>query len=216
MNVPLIVQAVTVSLFCMADIIAEDESSLVKALRAGDSAAYERLVRDYGARLLAVSKRLLSNHEDALEAVQDGFLSAFRSLESFDGRSQFSTWLHRIVVNASLMKLRSKRRHPEQSIDDLLPTFLADGHQAAPAARWGQSGCDNAEKKEIQALVRSKIESLPDSYRIVLVLRDIEELDTDTVAEMLEIAPGAVKVRLHRARQALRTLLDPVFGKPSK
>ena len=200
----------------MDNVVVEDDSSLVKALRAGDSDVFERLVREYGGRLLVVSKRLLSNHEDALEAVQDGFLSAFRSLDSFDGRSQFSTWLHRIVVNASLMKLRSKRRCPEQSIDDLLPTFLADGHQAAPAAPWRRSGYENAEKKELQTIVRSKIESLPDSYRIVLVLRDIEELDTETVAQMLEITPGAVKVRLHRARQALRTLLDPVFGNPSK
>ena len=200
----------------MDDVVVEDDSSLVKALRAGDSAAFERLVREYGGRLLAVSKRLLPNHEDALEAVQDGFLSAFRSLNSFDGRSQFSTWLHRIVVNASLMKLRSKRRRPEQSIDDLLPKFLANGHQVAPAARWRHSGYETAETNELQALVRSKIEMLPDSYRMVLVLRDIEELDTETVSQMLEITPGSVKVRLHRARQALRTLLDPVFGNPSK
>jgi RNA polymerase sigma-70 factor (ECF subfamily) len=200
----------------MDNVVVEDDSSLVKALRAGDSAAYERLVREYGGRLLAVSKRLLSNHEDALEAVQDGFLSAFRSLDSFDGRSQFSTWLHRIVVNASLMKLRSKHRHPEQSIDDLLPSFLPDGHQVAPSTHWRNSGDETAEKKELQTIVRSKIESLPDSYRIVLVLRDIEELDTETVAQMLEITPGSVKVRLHRGRQALRTLLDPVFGKTSK
>ena len=197
-------------------VAAEDDSSLVASLRAGDPAAFERLVREYGGRLLVVSKRLLSNHEDALEALQDGFLSAFRSLDSFDGRSQFSTWLHRIIVNASLMKLRSKRRRPEQSIDDLLPTFLADGHQMAPSGRWQSSGYDHAEKNELQNLVRSKIESLPDSYRIVLVLRDIEEFETETVAQMLEIAPGTVKVRLHRARQALRTLLDPVFGKTSK
>ena len=200
----------------MDNVVVEDDSSLVKALRAGDSVAFERLVREYGGRLLVVSKRLLSNHEDALEAVQDGFLSAFRSLDSFDGRSQFATWLHRIVVNASLMKLRSKRRRPEQSIDDLLPTFLADGHQVAPDAPWRRSGYENAEKKELQAMVRSKVESLPDSYRVVMVLRDIEELDTVTVAQMLEITPGTVKVRLHRARQALRTLLDPVFGNHSK
>jgi len=200
----------------MDHIVVEDESSLVSSLRAGDAVAFERLVRDYGGRMLAVSKRLLSNHEDALEAVQDAFLSAFRSLHTFDGRSRFSTWLHRIVVNAALLKLRSRKRRPEQSIDDLLPKFLADGHQAAPAARWRNPGPENLEKNELQEIVRSKIETLPDSYRIVLVLRDIEELDTNTVAQMLEITPENVKVRLHRARQALRTLLDPVFGKPSK
>ena len=197
----------------MEDVIPEDDESLIKALRAGEADAYEQLVRKYGGRLLTISQRLLSNHEDARDAVQDAFLSAFRSLDSFDGRSQLSTWLHRITVNAALMKLRSKRRRPEQSIDELLPVFLADGHHAGPVARWNRSADESAEKGEIKALVRSKIESLPESYRIVLVLRDIEEFDTETVAKMLEITPGAVKVRLHRARQALRTLLEPIFGK---
>lgn len=200
----------------MEEGVAKDESDLVSALRAGEAVAFEQLVRKYGGRLLAASKRLLSNNEDALDAVQDAFLSAFKSIESFDGRSQLSTWLHRIAVNAALMKLRSQVRHPEQSIDDLLPTFLADGHRIAPGPRWQRSGAENAEQIEIHAIIRSKIESLPESYRTVLLLRDIEELDTETVAQMLEMTPGAVKVRLHRARQALRTLLDPVFGKPTK
>jgi RNA polymerase sigma-70 factor (ECF subfamily) len=200
----------------MEESFIQDDSELVRALRVGEAAAFERIVREYGGRLLAVAEKLLSNHDDALDAVQDAFLSAFRSIESFDGRSLLSTWLHRIVVNVALMKLRSKRRRPEQSIDDLLPTFLPDGHQAHPVARWRRSGQEIAEQNELQAIVRSKIEDLPDSYRIVLVLRDIEEFDTETVAQMLEITPGAVKVRLHRARQALRTLLDPVLGNSSK
>ena len=188
------------------------ETELVSALRAGDATAYERLVRDYGGRMLAVCERLLFNREDARDAVQDAFVSAFRNLGSFDGRSQSATWLHRIAINAALMKLRSKRRHPEQSIDDLLPTFLADGHQQRPGSRWTTSVGDVAERNEIQQLIRTKIESLPESYRNVLILRDIEELDTETVAVMLEVSPGAVTVRLHRARQALRTLLEPIFG----
>lgn len=200
----------------MQSSISESETALVAALRAGDAAAFERLVREYGGRMLVVSERLLFNHEDARDAVQDAFLAAFRSLQSFDGRSQFSTWLHRIVINASLMKLRSKRRHPEKLIDDLLPTFQTDGHQSGSVARWPDSGVDFSERNETQHLIRSKIESLPESYRNVLILRDIEELDTETVATMLELNPGAVKVRLHRARQALRTLLEPLFGKSSK
>jgi len=168
-------------------------------LPAGEAVAFEQLVRQYGGRLLAASKRLLSNHEDALDAVQDAFLSAFKSIESFDGRSRLSTWLHRIDVNAALMKLRSKARHPKQSIDDLLPTFLADGNRMAPGARWRRSGAENAEQIEIHTIIRSKIDSLPESYRIVLRLRDIEELDTETVAQKLEMTPDAVTVRLHRA-----------------
>ncbi len=200
----------------MESSISETETALVSALRAGEPAAYERLVRDYGGRILAVCERLLFNREDARDAVQETFLSAFRSLESFDGRSQFATWLHRIAVNASLMKLRTKRRHPEHSIDDLLPTFQADGHRRDPGSRWTNSAGEISEQRETQQLIREKIEALPESYRNVLILRDIEELDTETVAEMLELSPGAVKVRLHRARQALRTLLEPIFGGASK
>ena len=200
----------------MDETLLSADQSLVQSLRAGDPAAYERLVRDYGGRMLAVAERLMPNREDARDAVQDAFLSAFQSLKSFDGRSQLSTWLHRIVVNASLMKLRSKRRRPEQPIDALLPTFLSDGHHATQIGRWNPTQAENAEQNELHAIIRSKIDSLPESFRTILVLRDIEELDTETVANMLEITPGAVKVRLHRARQALRTLLDPIFGKTSR
>ena len=190
----------------------ETDSALLAALRAGDSAAFETLVRSYGGRMLSVARRFLSNEQDAQDAVQEAFLSAFKALAAFDGRSQLSTWLHRIVVNAALMKLRTQKRRPEQSLDDLLPTFLADGHEAAPRTRWKNSAAD-AERSETQQLIREQIAKLPETYRTVLLLRDIEEHDTETVARMLDVSPAAVKVRLHRARQALRTLLDPLFGR---
>jgi len=204
------------SLIGMEEALSTDESMLVTALRAGEPSAFERLVREHGGRLLAVAERLLANREDAREALQDALLAAFRSIKSFDGRARLTTWLHRIVINAALMKRRSKRRHPEQQIEELLPAFLADGHQAGPVSRWNDSGAELSQRNEMQQIVREKIDGLPESYRIVLMLRDIEEIDTETVAEMLELTPGAVKVRLHRARQALRTLLDPVFGKGSQ
>lgn len=194
----------------------DDEAPLLAALRSGEDSAFEMLVRRYGGRMLAVARRMLANDEDASDALQEAFLGAFKSLAAFDGRSKLSTWLHRIVVNAALMKLRTKRRHPEQSIENLLPTFKADGHQQAPAARWHTDGPTDSEQMETRELVRQKIEKLPESYRIVLVLRDIEEHDTETVAQMLDLSVAAVKVRLHRARQALRTLLDPVFGSTSE
>lgn len=187
------------------------DAALLAALRAGDDSAFDTLVRNFGGRMLAVARRMLANDDDARDAVQEAFLSAFKSLASFDGRAKIGTWLHRIVVNASLMKLRTKRRHPEQSIDDLLPSYQPDGHQQAPAARWSEEP-EESERVETREQVRQKIDELPESYRIVLVLRDIEEHDTETVAQMLDLSVAAVKVRLHRARQALRTLLDPVFG----
>src|SRR5688572_12499994 len=95
---------------------AAEEPDLLERLRSGEEGAYEELVRRYGGRLLAVARRFLPVEEDARDAVQDAFLSAFRGLASFEGQAQLSTWLHRIVVNASLMKLRTRRRKPEQSI----------------------------------------------------------------------------------------------------
>jgi RNA polymerase sigma-70 factor (ECF subfamily) len=189
-----------------------DEVSLVASLRAGDPSAFEATVRQFGGRMLSVARQLLGNDEDARDAVQDAFISAYRTLTCFEGRSSLGTWLHRIVVNAALMKLRRRSQRREQAIEDWLPTFLADGHQARPAPRWSDSAVAHLEREETRQLVRQCIERLPETHRTVLLLRDIEEMDTDTVALLLEISSDAVKVRLHRARQALRTLLDPVFG----
>src|SRR5438034_8131282 len=113
-----------------------DEAALVDRLRAGDSQAFEELVRTYGGRLLAVARRLTRNDEDAQDVVQSAYLSAFRALGNFEGACQLSTWLHRIVVNTALMKLRSRRRKPEESIEDLLPSFQEDGHHVEQFSEW--------------------------------------------------------------------------------
>jgi RNA polymerase sigma-70 factor (ECF subfamily) len=188
-----------------------DEAALLAGLRAGDEAAFEKLVRTYGGRLLAVAQQFLHNEEDARDAVQDAFLSAFRAIGSFGEGSRVSTWLHRIVINAALMKLRTRRRKPEESLDDLLPKFLEDGHRADPGPEGNEPTDVAMQRQETRALVRECINRLPDTYRTVLLLRDIEELDTEETARLLGVSPNAVKIRLHRARQALRTLLDPHF-----
>jgi RNA polymerase sigma-70 factor (ECF subfamily) len=186
-----------------------DDQRLRERLLAGEEGAYEELVRRYGGRLLAVARRFLPVEEDARDAVQDAFLSAFRSIDRFEGTAQLSTWLHRIVVNASLMKLRTRRRHPEQSIEELLPGYLEDGHLERPASPWRTDGLDPAEQHELRDLVLRSIHSLPEGHRNVLLLRDIEGLDTEEAARLLGISSGAAKTRLHRARQALRELLEP-------
>jgi RNA polymerase sigma-70 factor (ECF subfamily) len=184
------------------------EADLVARLRAGSNAAYEELVRAQGARLLAVAQRLLGSEEDASDAVQDAFISAFRAIDRFEGGSRLSTWLHRIVVNSALMKLRSQQRKPETSIEDLLPRFLDDGHFAEPPAEWQQTADQALERSEMRQLVRKAIDGLPEIYRTVLLLRDIEGLDTAEAAEAIGVTANAVKIRLHRARQALRGQLD--------
>jgi len=189
------------------------EQSLLAGLRAGDDRAYESLVSEHGGRMLAVARRLLRDDEEARDAVQEAFVLAFRGLPRFAGQSRLSTWLHRIVVNASLMRLRSRRAHPEESIEPLLPTFLEDGHSSATYGEWPESADRLLERAEVRERVRASIDRLPVTYRTVLLLRDLEELDTGEVATALGISANAVKIRLHRARQALRELLDPHLQK---
>jgi RNA polymerase sigma-70 factor (ECF subfamily) len=193
--------------------IAPDETELLARLRAGEDAAYEELVRTYSPRLLAVARRIVGTDEDARDVIQDAFLNAFRSLRNFHGDARISTWLHRIVVNSALMKLRTRKRKPEESIEPLLPAFLADGHYAEKFSSWGEQADTALSRTETQELVRQRIDELPESFRTVLVLRDIEGLDTEETARVLDTTPNAVKIRLHRARAALRTLLAPHIGR---
>jgi len=190
------------------DVVFTSEAELIERLRKGDEAAYESFVRENAGRMLVVARRYLRNEEDARDAVQEAFLSAYRGIEAFEGGSQLSTWLHRIVVNACLMRLRTRRRKPEQSIEELLPKFLENGHMADPAERWKEGADRLMERAEHRAAVREAIDALPEGYREILMLRDNEEHDTDETAELLGISKGAVKTRLHRARLALRGLLS--------
>jgi RNA polymerase sigma-70 factor, ECF subfamily len=192
-----------------------DEEALLAGLRAGDDTAYERMVRAFGGRMLAVAIGILRNEDDARDAVQTAYLSAFRSLPSFAGHCRLSTWLHRIVVNAALMKLRSRRRRPEEALDSLLPTFLDDGHHAQQYSRDDLPADDVMELEETRAVVRECIAQLPEHHRAILVLRDMEDVSTSEVAAMLGITTNAVKIRLHRARQALGTLLRREFAAQS-
>lgn len=193
------------------DTAAMAEQALVNRLRSGEEAAFAEAVQTLGPRSLAVARRFMRSEDDAQDAVQDAFLSMFRNIQRFDGQSRLNTWLHRIVVNACLMKLRTHQRRPEMSIEALLPAFADDGHAVRPSRHWPSSpdtGPASAERRELQALVRARISELPDGYRNVLLLRDIEGLDTAATAAALGMSETAVKTRLHRARQALRELLD--------
>jgi RNA polymerase sigma-70 factor (ECF subfamily) len=191
-----------------ADAAGALETDLVARLRAGDEAACETLVREHGGRLLAVARRYMRSEEDARDAVQEAFIAAFRSIDRFEGGSAISTWLHRIAINCCLMKLRSGRRRPEISIEDLLPTFDETGHRVLHEESWPESVEAALERRQTRERVREAVALLPDKYRTVILLRDIEELSTEETARTLGTTPTAVKVRLHRARQALREILS--------
>jgi RNA polymerase sigma-70 factor (ECF subfamily) len=181
------------------------ERDLIDALRAGDEAAFEKLVRERAPRLLSTARRILRNDEEAKDAVQETFIQAFRSIGSFQGASLLSTWLHRIVVNACLMRLRTRKRRPEEQLpeeglESMLPQFDATGHNRVRPEDWSSSADTLLETRETREWVRSAIDALPETHRLVLLLRDIEELDTKEAAAVLEISENACKVRLHRAR----------------
>jgi RNA polymerase sigma-70 factor, ECF subfamily len=189
-----------------------DEAELIARLHRGDPAAYESLVRQHGGRMLAVARRFFQCSQDAEDAVQDAFLSAFKAIHSFKGDSHLGTWLHRILINSCLMRRRTSDRRPACSIESLLPTFDRTGHHTRPIK--APAGCPShrAITDETRGQVRRAIDSLPEGYRTILILRDIEQLDTETTAEALGVSTATVKTRLHRARQALRTLLEPTMA----
>lgn len=194
---------------CVADRM--NEQVLVQQLREGDESAFETLVRDYGPRMLTVARRFLPNPQDAADGVQDAFVSAFQSIHSFKEDSSLATWLHRITLNACLMILRSRGRHGTVPLDELLPQFDKTGHHLRPVAHWDETFA-RAASNETCAWVRACVDELPEPYRSVLLLRDIEQFDTDESARLLGITAANVKTRLHRARQMLRSLLERPFG----
>lgn len=187
------------------------DPALLALLRVRDASTFEKFVRKFSGRMNAVARRILRCEADCADAVQESWLSAYRMIDKFEGNSALGTWLHRIVVNACLMKLRRRARESEVFIDGLLPEFDRSGHQRQAVRSWKHLNDAQLSNVDTQEFVRHCIDALPHDYRIVVILRDVEELTTDEAAEVLEVTPGTIKTRLHRARQALRTMLAPYF-----
>lgn len=189
----------------------DGEAELVARLKAGDSRAFEELVRREGGRLQAAARRLVRDEAAAHDCVQEAFLSAFRNIQGFEPRASVGAWLHRITVNAALMRLRKERRLAETPIDDLLPSFDADGWRRDVVEAPDEDPESELIRQRTREFVRAKIDLLPDAYRTALVLRDLEGWSTREAADALGIAEGAMKVRLHRARAALKRLIEPLW-----
>ncbi len=189
--------------------------SQLDRLRSGEPFACEAFVREHTPKMLSLARRYLRCEHEAADAVQDSFLSAFRSLHEFQGNSHPGTWLYRIVVNTCLMRLRSQSRRRMTSIENLLPTFDDDGGHDTPMNRWSEEPLFDPSTNDLRQAVRSCIEQLPEQYQSVLVLRDIEGFDTEQTAQILGTTPANTKVRLHRARHALRSLIRPACERAS-
>lgn len=184
-----------------------DDACLVEALRDGDDAATGEFVSRLYPRMFAAAMKLLGKESDALDAVQDAFVSAISRIDQFRGDASLSTWMLRIVVNASLAIRRTRARTVSVDLDELLPRYDDTDHRILTAS--DRAGMESAwDREDLHCILRDCIDLLPDTHRTVLLLRDVHGLDTDDAAYVLGIQPGALKVRLHRSRMALRQLLQ--------
>ncbi|HSD50825.1 MAG TPA: sigma-70 family RNA polymerase sigma factor [Candidatus Methylomirabilis sp.] len=184
------------------------EEDLVDRLRAGDATALEILMERYASRMYRLAHGITGNAEDAEEVVQDVFLTIFRKIHTFEGRSALGSWIYRIATNAALIKRRGRREDREVPLDLPFPTFLPDGHRAGdPAflkADWSQTPEADLLSKETREILHRAIGNLPDQYRVVVELRDVQGLSNEEVAEVVGESVACVKSRLHRARMVLR------------
>jgi RNA polymerase sigma-70 factor, ECF subfamily len=190
-----------------------DEPALIDASRAGDLRAIEELIRRHQARLFSFVLRMCGNADDAQDALQETFLYMIRSIRKFRGESKFTTWLFRIAINVCLKRRRRGVFDPkpgqELSLDELLPASDTGGRMEL--ADWTENAERALLRNELFAQVESAIEQLPQGYKIVLLLRDVEGFSAEGTAEMLALSIPAVKSRLHRARLFVRRELAHYF-----
>jgi RNA polymerase sigma-70 factor (ECF subfamily) len=188
----------------------EDEHLLVAAAKSGDAAAFEELVNRYERKIFRLTMNITRNREDAEDAMQDAFLKAYAHLGDFNQDSRFYTWLVRIAANEALMRLRKRRPNqfsldePIEGEEDLIPREIED---------WGPSPEQRYAQSEMREILNQVIDQLQPDFRVVFVLRDVENLSTEETAGALGISEAAVKSRLLRARLKLRQKLDRYFRK---
>ena len=188
------------------------DEDLVARARTKDFAAFEELVDRYEDKIFRLAFRFVRNETEAKEIVQDTFLLVWRKLDTFKGDSQFGSWLYRVATNTALMRLRAQRRHPEISTEEL-PVDYLDNYGQLPAAgeNWAKRPDDELQSDELRRRIQKAVDELPDIYRTVFLIRDVEGLSTEETAEVLEISIPTVKTRLHRARLALRDAITRYF-----
>ncbi len=189
-------------------IVREDEGALVAAAKAGNAKAFEELVNRYEHKIFRLAQNITQNREDAEDVMQEAFLKSFSNLDRFQGDSRFYTWLVRIAVNEALMKLR-KRRPNQVSLDE--PVETEDDSMPREIEDWGPSPEQRYAQTQLEEILSGAIAELDPAFRIVFLLRDVEELSTEETAELLGLSVPAVKSRLLRARLRLRQRLSKSF-----
>jgi len=190
----------------------EAEEQLVVSLRRGEDCGYETLVRSFGPQVMAVAKRYLNSDADAADCFQDTFIAIFRTIDGYQKRSTLRHWVRGVTVNQCLMKLRKRQRYREESIEHMLPMFDDRGKRVDVATPGQKAAVDKLlDTEQLRRTVREQIGKLPYDYRLVILLRDIDGYSTNEAASILGIKINAVKTRLHRARLALKFMLEPLL-----
>lgn len=187
------------------------DQALIDKINAGDFQAFEALVNRYEGKVYRLAMRMLRNQQDAEDALQEAFLQVYRGLKSFEGRSNFSTWLFRLATNVCLMKIRHRGTEPTGMVplEDFLPQH-EQGNQPS-LQEWPEKPEEILLTKESREKMMEALDQLPADYRAVFILRDIEGFSNAEAGEALGISVAAVKSRLHRARIALRGMLAEYF-----
>jgi len=183
--------------------------ALVERVRAGDVSAFDTLVRKYERQVFRIAQHITQNREDAEDVMQDAFLKAYEKLDQFQGNSKFYTWLVRIAVNESLMRLRRRRTGKMVSIDEDVET--EEGSVPRDLADWAPDPEQNYSQTELAEILEKTVKGLPPGFRVVFELRDVQGLSTEDTAEALGLSIPAVKSRLLRARLQLRERLTRYF-----
>jgi RNA polymerase sigma-70 factor (ECF subfamily) len=192
------------------DLSKADDSALVRRARGGDDAAFGELAERHQARVYQQALRLMGNPQDAEEVLQDTFVQAFRNLAQFEERSRFSTWIYRIATNEALMRLRKASRRREVLLDDVAPGEAEQGSESLHS--FTRSAIDDVMDREVREVLDRALAELPEEYRVVFVLRDVQELSNAEVSDILGLSVPAVKSRLHRGRLFLRDRVARLLG----
>ena len=187
------------------------EEQLVKDLQAGKVSSFEQLANLYQKKIYTLSFNLTRNATDSQDVTQEVLLTLFKKGHTFLGKSAFSSWVYRITLNASYMKLRTRKKEPNLSIEDLLPSLNGAGFQQEKLQDWSENTEADFFNKETRGVIQKAVDLLPDKEKVVFLLRDVEGLSTEKVSEILEITVPAIKSRLHRARLFLRKKLASYF-----
>jgi RNA polymerase sigma-70 factor, ECF subfamily len=189
----------------------QSDEQLVELAKTGDDGAFPELVKRYSRRILRVARNITNNDEDSEDVLQETFMKAYKHMDGFQGNSKFYTWLVRIAMNEALMKLRKRKTGKLVSLDEELST--GDDTIVREIAVWEGNPEDRYSQEEMRELLDKTVASLPEGFRTVFVLRDVEELSTEETADLLGLSIPAVKSRLLRARLQLREKLTRVFKK---